>query len=151
MPTDLMRTRCRAHQDLAPNHPARFRRARQLRLHHLVHTKQGCGDPTTTGERYTSHACYLPTRSNEVQELQAQSLQFHCVQHLPMPLPLVQPLQTTALIDVVQQLYRNVSNVRRRACTDASRQRCDLLGEVLQRSPYVLLRGQGHQMRYLFR
>ena len=118
-----MRTRYLEHLGLVSNLQVRFHQDQQLVLHHLVHTKQEFGDPTTTDGKYTSRACCRPNQNNVVQVLQVQSLLRHFAQHLLMPLPLVRPLQTTALINAVQQLYRNENNVQLRACKDAFLQR----------------------------
>jgi error-prone DNA polymerase len=47
--------------------------------------------PARSDPEYTSHACYLPTQSNEVQVLQVQSSRCHCAPRPLMPLQEVQP------------------------------------------------------------
>ena len=132
MPTDLMRTKYLKHLDPESNLQVHFHLDQQLELLHLVHTKQEFGVPTKVGERYTNRACYLPTRNIEVQALLVQSLLHRCAQHQRMLWQEVQLLQTIALKDVVQQLYRNVSNVQLREYMDAFQQQRDPFLLVLQ-------------------
>ena len=150
MPTDLKRTRYLEHLNPVSNQQVLFHLGQQLALHHLVHTKLEFGDPTTTDVKYTSRACCRPIQSNVEQALLAQSSLPHCAQHLQMPLPLVQPLQTTALINVVQQLYRNENSVQLRACMDAFQQQLVQALVALPPQQHEHQIGPCHQTLYRF-
>ena len=149
MPIGQMRTRYLEHQDLVSNQQVRSHQDQQLELHHLVHTKLEFCDPTTTDEKYTSRACCRPNQNNVVQVLLVQSLLHRCAPRLLKPLPLVQPLQTTALINVVQRLYRNENNAQQRACMDAFRQLRAPFPLALQQQLYAHRNDPCHQTRCL--
>ena len=119
-PTVRMRTMYLKHRGLASNLPAHFHLAQQLLLHHLVHTKLEFDVPTTTDERYTSHACCRPIQNNVAQVLLVQFLLHHFELHQLMLLQGAQLLQTTALKVEALPLFHNVNNVQLREYTDAS-------------------------------
>ena len=144
-----MRTRYLEHLDPASNQQVLFHLDQQLVLHHLVHTKLEFCDPTTTDEKYTSRACCRPNQNNVEQVLLVQSLLHHYERHLQMPLPLVQPLQTTALINVVQRLYRNENNAQLRACMDAFLQQLVPFLSALQQRLHAHRNDPCHQTRCL--
>ena len=126
MPIAQMRTKYLEHQNLVHNLQVRFRQDLQQPFRHLGHTKLEFDDPTKVGEKCTNRACYLPSRNSVVPALQVQSLPHRYEQRRLMLLQEVQPLRTTALINVAQLLYRNVNNVQLRAYTGAFQQQCDL-------------------------
>ena len=112
MAKGLMKTRYPKHLDLVPIRQVLFRLVRQLRLHHLVHTKLEFDVPTKVGARYTSHACCRPNQSIAVLIQVVRFLLAHFEPHLRLPLQVVLLSQTTVSKVLAQQWCRNASSAQ---------------------------------------